>query len=184
VSLDRTPELLDFQVPLDEFVVGMLTRRLKWVVLERNQPVHIECMKDTCWACKKAVLQVYGHITNIEIGEAPPERWIERYYTEASMSADLEAVLEEVTNDQLKAVGLNTIMKRRLVRGKQTHWPYCNQCVHCGAPQDNHFVGERLRAAEADIDSGDLLGLVPINRMIQLPGRWVFDPRTEDTAEG
>ncbi len=184
VSLDRRPELLDFQVPLDEFVVGMLTGRLRWVIPERNQPVHIECMKDTCWACKRAVLQVYGHLTDMEIGEAPPERWIERYYTVASMSTDLDAVLKEVANDQLKAVGLNTIMKRSLVRGKQTHWPYCNRCVHCGAPQDNNFVGERLRAAEGDIDSGDLLGLVPINRIIQLPGRWVFDPRAEDTTEG
>lgn len=184
VSLDCTPELLDFQAPLDEFVVGLLSRRLRWVIPERNQPVHIESMRDTCWACKKAVLQVYGYITNMEIGEDPPERWIERYYTVVSMSTELEAVLKEVSNDQLKAVGLNTIMKRSVMRGKPTHWPYCNRCIHCGAPQDNHFVGERLRAVEYDIDGGALLHLVPINRIIELPGRWVFDPRAEDTTEG
>ncbi len=89
-----------------------------------------------------------------------------------------------VTNAQLKAVGLNMVMKRNVARGKQTHWPHCNRCVHCGAPQDNHFVGERLRALENDIDGGSQLGLVPINRMIQLPGRWVFDLRAEDTASG
>ena len=130
------------------------------------------------------MFQVYGHTTGMEIGDAPPERWIERYYTVASMSTDLEAVLEVVTNAQLKAVGLNTIMRRSLVRGKQTHWSYCNRCVHCGAPQDNHFVGERLRAAEGDIDRGGLLGLVLINRTIQLPGQWVFDPRAAGTTEG
>lgn len=180
VSLDSMPRLLDFQAPLDEFVIGMLTKRLRWKIPKRNRPVHVEYMEDTCWACKKPVLQVYGCITGMEIGDDPPARWIERYYTVASMSQDLEAVLKEVTNDQLKSAELNTIMKQSVIRGKPTHWPYCNRCIHCGAPQNNHYVGERLRKLESDIDGAALLGLVPINRMVELPGRWVFEARAKD----
>ncbi len=175
VAIGHEPWILDFERPLSEFVEGMLTRRLRWSTPDRTVPVHVEYMKDTCWACKNPVKQVYGHITGMQVGDEPPERWIERYYTPASMSQDLETVLGLVTNSQLQAAGLNTVMKQSVIRGKPTGWPYCNRCLHCGAPQNNHHVGQLIRHLEQDSDGGALLGLEPILCQKKLHGRWEFD---------
>lgn len=53
--------------------------------------------------------------------------------------------------------------------------PYCNRCLHCGAPQNNHHVGEKIRKAYLDSDKQSGLDLVPINRIVKGTGRWVFE---------
>lgn len=175
VEIGKAPYVLGFDVPLPEFVAGMLTKRLRWTIPERNEPVHVEVMEDVCWACNKPVRNLFGHIEGMEIGEEPPEEWHERYFTVAQLSKALEELQQLVGNDELMATGLNTVMKVSHIRGKPTNWPYCNRCLHCGAPQNNHHVGEKIRKAYLDSDKQSGLDLVPINRIVKGTGRWVFE---------
>ena len=177
VEIGNVPKVLGFNVSLSEFVAGMLTKRLHWTIPEQNEPVHLEVMADTCWACNKHVRNVFGHIVGMQIGEEPPEEWHERYFTVAQLSNVLEEVQQLVSDEELKAKGLNTVMKVSHIRGKPTNWPYCNRCLHCGAPQNNHHVGEKLRRVHyLDSDKQSGLELVPFNRIVKRAGRWVFEP--------
>jgi hypothetical protein len=173
VEIGEVPHVLGFDILLPEFVAGMLTKRLNWTT-ERNEPIHVEVISDVCWACKKIVRNVFGHIEDMQIGEEPPDEWHERHFTVAQLSEALEEVQQVVSNDELKTAGLNTVMKINYIRGKPTNWPYCNCCIHCGRPQNNYHVGEKLRKAYYDPDMQSSLGLVPIDHMVKDAGRWVF----------
>lgn len=178
VEIGQVPLVLGFDVPLSEFVAGMLMKQLHWTIPERNEPVHVEVMADICWACNKIVQNVFGHIEGMQIGEEPPNEWHERHFTVAQLSQALEEVQQLVSNHELKAAGLNTVMKVSHIRGKSTNWPYCNRCLHCGAPQNNHHVGEKLRKIYYNSDKQSGLNLVPINRIVKGAGYWVFEARS------
>jgi len=182
VAIGKVPYVLGFDVPLPEFVAGMLTKRLRWTIPERNEPVHVEVMADVCWACKKPMWHVFGYIEGMQIGEAPPEEWHERYFTVAQLSKALEELQQLVSNEELKAAGLNTVMKASHICGKPTNWPHCNRCFHCGAPQNNHHVGEKLRALYYGADERAGFDLVPFNRIGRGVGRWVFDAKPPEVS--
>jgi hypothetical protein len=176
VEIGKVPHVLGFDVSLPAFVEGMLMKRLRWVVPERNEPVHVEVMKDICWACKRSVWQVFGHIKGLQVGEPPPEEWLERFFTVAQLSEALEEVQKLVSNKELRGAGLNTVMRVN----KPTNWPYSNGCRYCGTPQNNHYVGEKLRALYYYRDECDAFGLVPFDRIRKGAGRWVFDANLPD----
>ena len=183
VEIGKVPHILGFDVPLPEFVEGMLTKRLRWTIPERDEPVHVEVMSDVCWKCGKSVRQVFGHIEGLQISEEPPEEWIERYFTVAQLSKALEAVQQLVSNEELKAQGLNTVMESSRIRGKPTNWPHCNRCLHCGAPQNNHHVGEKLKSRYYSLDDRIGIDLVPFSRIKKGHGRWVFDAEHPQTLD-
>lgn len=139
------PIVEGFGVPLSDFVTGMLTKKLVWHRPKINKPIYIEFMEDICWACKRPVKQVYGHFDYLEPDGTQAEEWHPRAFTVAFLSKALEDILSVASNDELAAAGLNLITKRDVVRGKPTSWPFCNQCPHCRAPQDNYHVGEKIR---------------------------------------
>ena len=108
----------------------------------------------------------------------------------------LEAIQSDITNDDLASQGLNLIGRRDVINGKQTRFPYCNLCLHCRAPQNNHFLSERLYAAmRAQRQSGDdwvlcapekepesqPFGIALIPREVQGHGTWVLrEPIADD----
>lgn len=186
VEIGVVPPVQRFGVPLDEFVIALLSKRLIWTVPEYSRPHYVEFMHDTCWACQKPVKQIYGHLNGSSIPEGanPMEDeyggWHERHFTVASLSQALESVLTLISSEQLRAQGLNAIGTRDVINGKPTHWKYSNFCIHCRAPQNNFHVGERLSKAlygarESEDECAEpKFGLTPIPRLVKGAGEWVF----------
>lgn len=187
IELGVVPLVQRFGIPLDEFVVALLSKRLIWTVPEYSRPHFVEFMHDVCWACKKPVKQVYGHIdgSGLPDGIDPDvddlgQSWHEKHFTVASLSQYLEAVLTLIGSDELRAQGLNAIGTRDVINGKPTRWGYSNFCFHCRAPQNNFHVGERLRKAlygtsESEDDSAEPeVGYAPIPRLVKGEGGWVY----------
>lgn len=197
VVVGQVPAVQGFDVSITEFVRGMMQKRLVWAVPEYNSPDYVEFLFDTCWACKKPVRQVYAYVDGQEaldgevltIDNVHEGRWHEPTYTVASLSSALEEVQEAITNEELAALGLNLITKRNSSQGKATSRPfYCNVCLHCGAPQNNFHLSERLHAgsfgANSDsegasfVKAGEppngepLAGLVKVARTYKGAGHW------------
>ncbi|MDE2599012.1 MAG: hypothetical protein KGL40_05255 [Rhodocyclaceae bacterium] len=170
----QVPLVADFDSPLPDFIAGLLAKRLRWDVPLVNKPVHIEVMEDTCWACRQPVKHAFGHIEGIEIGDDPGEEWHPRAFTVSFLANALKEVLEVVTNDELRSAGINTILKPGEVKGKHANWPHCGMCPHCGAPQNNFHIGEKVRKALYSAE-GQPTSLVPFNRLSTGHGAWVFE---------
>lgn len=93
------------------------------------------------------------------------------------MSNSLENLHKVVSNQELRTAGINTIALPGELQGKQKSWPYCGICPHCGAAQNNHFVGEKVRKSLYWGDGGQqTTRLVPFNRFLPGKGRWIFIP--------
>ena len=93
------------------------------------------------------------------------------------MSIALEKVLKVVPNPELRTAGLNLIITQDVIKGKRTNWPYCNACIHCKAPQNNHFVGTRLQKIYYEENREALgLSLIKFDRITKGNGRWIFKP--------
>lgn len=197
IVVGELPVIERFAVSLPTFVTALLQKRVAWTVPSYSKPHLVEFLEDTCWACKRPVRQAieHQHGGNSPDGEAlRPEnfhegRWNPPAYTEASLSKMLEAIQSDITNDDLASQGLNLIGRRDVINGKQTRFPYCNLCLHCRAPQNNHFLSERLYAAmRAQRQSRDdwvlgapekepesqLFGIALIPREVQGHGTWVL----------
>ena len=188
VEVGQVPTIYRFDIPLPEFVAGMLNKRLVWTVPESSRPLQVEFLPDTCWTCHKQVKQVYGYLESLEDAEG---EWHERAFTVASLSTALEKVQEVISNDDLAAQGLNLVGTQAIIRGKVTNWPYCNVCLHCRAPQNNFHLGKKLRAewygmtSDQDDRLHDRLndnkyretstGVAPIARIVKGRGCWVFN---------
>lgn len=155
VVVGEEPMVEPFGVRLTEFVKAMLHKRLDWAIPLYNRPHLVEYIEDACWACKKPVKQVLEHV---EGGSSPEDealtaadfyegRWDSPAYTVASISKRLEALHAVVSNDDLAAQGLNPVGRKDVIDGKPTRFPFCNMCLHCKAPQNNHFLSERVLGA-------------------------------------
>lgn len=175
-EVGHVPLILGFNVPLPEFVAGMLTKRLIWHIPEYSKPLHVEFMNDNCWACQQPIKQVYGYLANIAPDGESYEDWHERAFTVATISKALEAVFAVVSNEELRSDGLNPIGKIDEIRGKPTSWPYCNQCMYCGAPQNNFHIGEKLREIIYGRGGGNKLSIASFDRKVFGTGRWMFLP--------
>lgn len=152
IVVGEMPTIEQFDVNLPDFVNAMLQKRLRWTVPSYSRPHLVEFIADFCWACQRPIKQVIEHLHGGDENALTPEdfyegRWDLPAYTVATLSKSLEAVQLDVTNDQLAAQGLNLIGRRDVINGKQTRFPYCNLCLYCHAPQNNHFLSKRLHAA-------------------------------------
>lgn len=155
VVVGELPTVDRFEASLPDFVKAMLEKRLIWTVPRYSQPHLVEFIEDVCWACKRPVKQVLEH----QRGGRGPDgkaftaadfyegRWDTPAYTVASLSKMLEATHAVVSNEELAAQGLNLIDRKDVINGKPTRFPFCNLCLHCCAPQNNHFLSQRLLAA-------------------------------------
>lgn len=197
VVVGKLPTVERFDVSLIEFVQAMLHKRLVWKVPRYSKPHLIEFIEDVCWACKSPVKQILEHLHGGHSADEEaltPEdfyegRWDPPAYTVASLSNSLEAVQADITNDELAAQGLNLIARRGIINGKPTRFPYCNLCLHCRAPQNNHYVSKRLDAVMQvqNADDGSLeepanekqqepqgFGIAVIPREVEGLGTWIL----------
>jgi hypothetical protein len=154
VVVGEPPALEQFDLTLPEFVMALLQKRIAWFVPTYSRPHLVEFIEDVCWACKKPVKQVLehahgGHSTEGEAlrpGDFYEGRWNPTAYTVAKLSKMIEAMHADISNDELQAQGLNLVGRQDSIQGKPTRFPFCNLCIHCRAPQNNHFVSERIYA--------------------------------------
>jgi hypothetical protein len=196
VVVGELPTVDRFEVSLPEFVKAMLEKRLTWTVPRYRRPHLVEFIEDVCWACRRPVKQVLEHqrggrgpdgkaLTAADFYEV---RWDPPAYTVASLSKMLEATHAVVTNEELAAQGLNLIGRKDIISGKPTRFPFCNLCLHCRAPQNNHFLSQRLLAAmqgqtpsenvDKDpapaSDEAHPFGVAEIPRELEGSGLWVL----------
>lgn len=173
----HVPQVKGFHVGLSDFATALLSKRVTWHVPMHVYTYLVEYLEDICWKCKLPVKQVYGYF------EEQEENFHPRSFTVAAMSKALDAVSSKFSNDELIDLGLNPIKKLNTIRGKKTDWPYVNVCLHCGAPQDNYFVGQRILMALRELPESDLadlddrlpeghLGGAPVERTAPGRGEW------------
>jgi competence CoiA-like predicted nuclease len=151
------PEMQYFDATVSEFTVALLTKRVVWQQIEETYA--LLSIQDNCWKCNAEVKQLYGY--SIEVHERVA-------MTVPHASTTLEALSEMVDNAQLNALGINSIGRVDRIRGKTTKFPFCNLCLHCGAPQSNYYLLERLHDAEYQ-KMADPLTIVRAGA-----GRWVL----------
>lgn len=137
------PMLQEFDVKLDKFVKELLTGGVKWT--EEPKKYRVEYMADECWKCHKPNKQVIGYSFGV---------YGNYFKTIPNASRVLEEVSEFITNVELKALGLNTVGKFDMFKGKRITYPYCNVCIYCGCPQFNPHVFKKLES----IAIGDAIG--------------------------
>lgn len=194
VEVGRVPTVDPFGVDLTVFVDALLHKRIEWAIPLYDRPHLVEYIEDTCWACKKPVKQVLEHR---EASSSPDDdaltesdfyegRFLQPAYTVAAVSNRLEAMHAVLSNDDLAAQGLNLVGRRDVIGGKPTRFPFVNLCLHCHAPQNNHFLCERIYAAMreqrsvgADDELAELasaqsgpFGVALIPRVLQGRGVW------------
>lgn len=129
-------------VPLDEFVVGTLSGRLKFAPsLGAIVPLNIRASPAACWRCKKETLvllgmelaldaELPGHgnisvgLNDIDSAGESGRYWLDRFVPSARLAAVGIGVLKERHSRTLEASYLS------------------NGCVHCDALQGRHFEHE------------------------------------------
>lgn len=155
------PTLIEFPTSLTDFVIGMLNKKLNWVIEERPEEYAIDYIEDTCWKCKKENKQVYGYSINVYGSHA---------VTIPNASDTLEKITDIINNEELKELGLNTIGKFEMFKGKIMNYPYCNVCVHCGAPQNNFYLLQKLNS---NIE-GENKSSAKYIKKTKTQGQWVY----------
>jgi hypothetical protein len=133
IELGCDPLVHGYEVTLSEFVIGMLSKRLSWKSDPWEYGIHF--LRDQCWVCGGEVSQVFGWSIDV-YGDAAK--------TVPNMSTVLEKICDIISNDELRALGLNTIGKFERLKGNAPGFPYCNVCIRCGAPQNNHYIMKKI----------------------------------------
>lgn len=165
IELGCDPLLDGYGVNLSEFVIGMLSKRLSWKNDRWEYGIHF--LRDQCWACRGEVRQVFGWSIDV-YGDAAK--------TVPNMSTVLEKFGDFISNDELRALGLNTIGKFERLKGNAPGFPYCNVCIHCGAPQNNHYIMKKIdeQGQTHWQDGSSKIGSVTFLSPRESTGRWHY----------
>jgi hypothetical protein len=128
------PLIEKFELPVNDFVDALLNKKVQWEAIPWEYEIHF--LEDRCWCCKKEVKQVYGYSIDVygEVAKTVP-----------NTSTILLGLLDIINNEELKALGLNYIGRFDKLKGNAPDFPYCNVCIHCDAPQNNHYLMERRK---------------------------------------
>lgn len=128
------PLIEEFELSVSEFVDALLSKKISWKeVPSEYQILYIE---DKCWSCKNNVKQVYGFSIDV-YGESAQ--------TVPNASTVLLEISDIITNEELKALGLNYISHFEKLKGNAPGFPYCNVCIYCNVPQNNYYLMERKK---------------------------------------
>ena len=130
----ESPIVQHFDQPIEIFVKLLLDKKIQWV--EELWEYGILYIEDICWKCNKPIKQVYGSFIDV-YGESAK--------TVPNASTILSELSEFITNEELKSLGLNIIGKHEKLKGNAPGFPYCNVCIHCGAPQNNYSLMSHLQ---------------------------------------
>lgn len=160
------PKMQGFDLLVSEFVIGLLSKKLSWKTDPCIYEIHF--LHDNCWKCGRAVKQVFGW--NIDVyGDSAK--------TVPNMSTVLSKFDEFISNEELSALGLNVVGNFEKLRGNAPGFPYCNQCIHCGAPQNNHYVMKKIeehRPTNRDWESSKI-GLQKFVSSRESFGKWQYE---------
>jgi hypothetical protein len=135
-KVDVIPIIQIFNENIDIFVEAMLSRKVAW----KKEPwvYALSYLEDVCWNCNKLNKQFVGYSIDV---------YGEHFQTMAHASSVLKNARKIVSNDSLTSLGLNTIGRFDVINGKKTDYPYCNVCIHCGAPQNNYQIVKKREAS-------------------------------------
>ncbi|GAA0410517.1 hypothetical protein GCM10009133_18810 [Cocleimonas flava] len=129
------PKVKNFEVELTDFVEGMLNKRLTWEERPITNTSYIMFFEDECWKCKNKNKQIFG--SGFDVYE-------DRAKTVPNASTILVGILNSYGKKALHSMGLNSISSFGTIKGNAPGFPYCNVCYHCGAPQTNHYLMDKL----------------------------------------
>lgn len=87
------------------------------------------------YKCHSPIRQIYGYAIGVYSEEAK---------TAPNASNVLENMLDFISNEDLKQLGLNTVGRFDKIKGQVINFPYCNICIHCRARQNNFYLLEKL----------------------------------------
>jgi Competence protein CoiA-like family len=139
-SAGELPFIPHFKLPIQMFVKSLLNKQIQWV----TEPWEYQLFyfDDICWRCLKPVKQIYG--CEIDV-----------YYESAKTVPNASTVLFDfkniIRNEELKLLGLNTIGEHTKIKGNAPGFPYCNECLHCQAPQSNYYLMSHLKNNDRNI---------------------------------
>lgn len=135
------PRISGFDVSLSAFITALLSKRIAWK--EIPYAYNVEYLLDVCWKCGGAIKQVIGWSVDgfNHTGKTVP-----------NMSTVLESIRNSVSNSDLTKKGLNAIGKFKHMKGNASGFPYCNVCIHCGAPQSNYHVIQKQTLGRSRMD--------------------------------
>jgi hypothetical protein len=134
------PGISGFDLSLSAFVTALLSKRIAWKAIPYAYKV--EYLVDVCRRCGAEIKQVIGWSVDItHIGK-----------TVRDMSTVLESISNSVSNSDLTEKGLNAIGKFEQLKGNASGFPYCNVCIHCGAPQSNYHVMQKQTLGRSRMD--------------------------------
>lgn len=139
LSAGESPTVRHFDRSVNEFVKALLGKEIQWVT--EPWQYYIFYIEDVCWKCSKPVKQVYGSAIDV-YGESAK--------TVPNTSTVLSKFCDFISNDELCSLGLNTIGKHEKLKGNAPGFPYCNVCIHCGAPQNNHYLINHLQKQDRE----------------------------------
>ena len=155
------PIVEQFNIPLKQFICSLLSGDVSWI--EEPWVYDIEYVEDVCWKCKKNNKQVLGYGIDV---------YGDRAITVPNASTVLEKIKNILNNNQLKVLGLNLIGKFETLKGNAPGFPYCNVCIHCGAPQNNYYLMEKIKLSYEENDI--TLGGVEYISETESSGEWVI----------
>lgn len=160
------PMVDEFDFPLSKFVVELLNGNVTW----KEEPIVedglIHYVDDTCWKCGEPNKQVCGHSFD----------WYSKIVkTVPNASTVLKDMLDNViTNPELSSLGLNTIASADDLKGNAPGFPYCNHCQHCGAPQNNYYLMQKIGSPVFEEDTLRFKSM-EYGRSAGSSGSWVYE---------
>jgi hypothetical protein len=162
------PLVDEFDVPLSQFIKGMLQGNLSWV--EEPWSYAIYYIDDVCWKCKKGNKQVCGYAID----------WVaERAKTVPNASTVLKEMLDKIlSNNDLAKLGLNTIAEASGLKGNAPGFPFCNHCLHCGSPQNNYYLMQKIDSPAYEEETEGFKAIEFISST-ESTGAWVYQPEAE-----
>lgn len=165
IKLGEIPLMAKFSLAADNFVHALLSKKVKWE--EEPWEYSIFYLSDICWKCKNPVKQVYGSAIDV---------YEDSVKTVPNASTVLSKLKKFISNDELRELGLNTVGKHENLKGNAQGFPYCNECAHCGAPQNNHYLLKHLQ------DGGRTTGEAMFTSPRESTGEWNLSDRNNPNS--
>jgi hypothetical protein len=169
-------------IPLDEFVCGALTKRLRFApALNVTVPIRVHAAKVPCWKCNKpTTCLIYIEFVVDEVFPSHGNHGITRDDIEAAAPQGETWLAKYLPNDLLASVGIGAIKRR--YSGTVGSKYLSNGCIHCDALQGASFEHEFAWEAEPVLTSHGVIEPWVANTFdgARFVNRWWFDRSQAD----
>lgn len=155
------PKVVDFEMPLADFVKSLLSGMISWK--DDPEEYNVLFVKDTCWKCGTPVNLPYGYSVGI---------YGNNIKTVPNCDAILSDIRKIVGNDFLRENGINTIHPYPHLKGNAPNFPNCCICINCGTPEANYYLYKKYIASCKDnyANSGSATKIIG-----RCEGRWEIE---------